>query len=224
MSQKPFSVLGGTLLLVTAGFLLQPVRASAQIANWDRGFLIVPQNTTDFGSGFMLDSLKELKNAGANMANLEIPYYQDTYQSETMAPGIDTPTDQALITGINNAHGLGLQVQLTIYNATRDGVWLATIDPPDRDTWFNNYQNVLVHYAEIAQAQGVERMSLAGEMIRLTDSTYNSTNTAHWTALISAVRKVYNGKLTYNAQWDEPDDWGDEQARVGFFPQLDFIS
>jgi hypothetical protein len=52
--------------------------------------------------------------------------------------------------------------------------------------------------------------------------TSNGTNTSNWTDLISKIRPLYSGKLTYSANWG-PSGFVDEKDNIGFWSQLDYI-
>lgn len=49
-------------------------------------------------------------------------------------------------------------------------------------------------------------------------------NTERWSALIREVRAIFSGKLTYCANSSTTiSDWTNEKARIGFWPELDYI-
>jgi hypothetical protein len=77
--------------------------------------------------------------------------------------------------------------------------------------WFASYRDFIVHYAQLAQETGVELFAIGTEL----------GGTAHresdWRNIITAVRSVYNGLLTYAANFDG------EQFVVNFWDALDFI-
>ncbi len=79
----------------------------------------------------------------------------------------------------------------------------ANVEPEDIDEFFESYKNMILHYAEIAQETGVELFGLGCELDSLTAQDQNyfpGTNLREkWYGIIEAVRKSYDGKLTYSA-------------------------
>jgi hypothetical protein len=186
-----------------------------------QGANIQSQSSTDFGSSSMLQSLQNLKADHANEVTLIIPLVQTSETSTDIHSTGNTPTDAALVTAIQEAHALGLSVTLKPHDEISDGAWRANIDPIDRTTWFNNYETVLKHYAQIAQANNVEQIVLGTELIDVSSATHNETNTANWDTLIAGIRSVYSGKLGYAANWGT--GVADEMDQIQFWDKLDFI-
>src|SRR3989344_44898 len=130
--------------------------AEAAVANWQKSVSIQPRWDGDFGTDTFRQSVAAAKTMNANMVTLIIPYYQSNIYSTDLARGWNTPTDESLISAIQYIHSLGLQVALKIHPESNDGQWRAMINPSNRDGWFAVYGNILNHYADIAQAHGVE--------------------------------------------------------------------
>ena len=93
-----------------------------------------------------------------------------------------------------------------------NGTPVTSFAPTDVAAFFASYKAEIVHLASIAQAGGVEIFCIGNEMSSLSGAQYR----AYWTDLISAVRNVYDGELTYAAATDEA-------SKVGFWDQLDII-
>ncbi len=190
-----------------------PVHAA--ISDWHKGASIQPFSTTDLGSDESKRSMDALKSTGANYVTLIIPYYQNNRQSTAMYPSWNTPTDTALITAIDYAHSIGLKVMLKPHLETDYIEWRGNIDPApaDRPAWYESYGKMLEHYGKIAQDHGVEDFCIGTELLRMANPNYNADNTQQWKNLISKVRAVYSGKVTYSANWygelDENQFWGD---------------
>jgi len=94
-----------------------------------------------------------------------------------------------------------------------DGQWRNQIDFPDaerRAAWFSSYGQFIEEHAKIAQDEGVEFLAVGTELAGLIK--YDK----EWSSLISKVRKVYKGKITYAAEvWSVP--------KVNFWGLLDYI-
>jgi hypothetical protein len=211
-----------TISIIALGlfFVCHPVRAS--VANWQKGFSIIPATTTDFSTESFQQSLHNLKSTGANYVTLIIPYYQNTANSTQLFAGANTPSDESLASAIDYAHSLGFAVNLNVHLESYDSQWRANINPGDRSVWFTNYGLVLNHYALLAQKHNVEMITLGAELIDMTSDNLNSTNTSNWLSLITTVRSLYSGKLTYDGNWGG-GTWNDELDHVKFWSALDYI-
>ncbi len=196
--------------------------ASAAVVDWQKGANINPAWSGDFGTESFRQSLDQLVGTHANAVSLIIPYYQSDVSSTDLAPGWNTPTDDSLIAGIEAAHSRGLAVMLNVHVETKDHGWRANIDPTNRDEWFANYGAVLRHYAFLGAQNQVEALCIGTEMIKLTSPEINASNTQHWKDLITDLRNVFPGKLTYSANHG---GLGliDEKKDIGFWSDLDMI-
>lgn len=206
----------------TLGAFTAPLTVHAAVADWQKGANVVPVNNTDYASGSFDQSLRDLAATGANYVMMEIPLYQSNVNSTDVRTGWDTPTDQSLVSGIQFAHSIGLHVSLKFDVFPNDGQWSAYINPSDRNTWFTNYENQILHFAAIAQSNGVEQLCLGTELIDMSTDDANGTNTSHWLSLIGDVRKAFSGSITYDANWGG-SGFPDEKDRINFWSALDYI-
>lgn len=163
--------------------------------------------------------------------------WQDTaFSTEVKFREEPTVTDAEVVWAIRHAKSLGQKVILKpILNVT-DGTWRAHINFFDVDVpcepkwsdWFASYTEFIVHYAKIAQAEGVEIFCIGCEMVQ-TDRRADD-----WRAVVAAVRQVYSGLVTYNCDkyqetnvtwWDAVDvisssgyypidDWDNQLDRI----------
>jgi len=143
------------------------------------------------------------------------------YQTSVHTIGIrfgGDPRDEHLIDGIRQAQQLGLKVML------KPHIWLSEQDGGDcRGTigfdterewkeWFSNNERFLLHYAQIAAQTEAEILCVGVELSRTVTDRPDD-----WRQLISKVREIYPGPLTYAANW-----WGDYDV-VEFWDELDYI-
>lgn len=206
-------------LFVLVVFFSLPRPANAAISDWQKGASIQPTSTTSFASPEVQQSLRNLKSTGANYVTFIIPYYQTNLTSTDIQRGWDTPTDEALISGITYAHSIGLQVMLKPHIESKTGEWRANIYPSDRDTWYRVYGDILVHYGQLGKQYGVEQLCVGAELWRMASSGQNYANTQAWKDMIARVRTVYSGKLTYSANHSGPREFNEIQ----FWDSLDYI-
>jgi hypothetical protein len=80
------------------------------------------------------------------------------------------------------------------------------------DRFHNDMERMILHYAQLAQDEGV---ALLGLGLELKHSVRGHPQ--RWRRIIAKVRKIYRGKITYSANW-----WSEWQE-VTFWDALDFI-
>lgn len=78
--------------------------------------------------------------------------------------------------------------------------------------WRSSYQAYILRFARLAEKAGVELFTVGTECKALARE-----HPGYWRSLIEKVRKVYSGKVTYQANWDNVQ-------HVAFWDQLDYIS
>ncbi|MDP2638433.1 MAG: hypothetical protein Q8P26_05225 [Candidatus Levybacteria bacterium] len=202
-------------------FLLITNFSFAAVSDWQKSASIVPRSSTDFSSDSFKESLINLKSTGANYVSLIIPLYQSDANSTTIFNGWNTPTDESLIDAVNYAHSMELKVSFTIHMEMASGGWRANINPSDRTAWFKNYGDKVRHYSLIAKNHGVEEFALGAELYNMTSQSVNFTNTQNWNDLISSVRAIYPGILTYSSQ--RGGSSYNEVWEIGFWDKLDYL-
>jgi hypothetical protein len=207
-----------------AAFAFFAIAPHAALADTPRqlGANITPSSPTIFGTADFYQSLKNLKADHANAVSFVIRYEQSNVYGTDLHSTWNTPTDASLVQAIQEAHALGMTVTIKPHLDPQDGQWRAFIDPSDRATWFKNYDAYIMHYAQLAQANGAEQLVIGTELIDMTSDSHNSTNTANWNALIAQVRGVYSGKIGYAANWGPNGSNIDEKNQIKFWNNLDF--
>lgn len=75
----------------------------------------------------------------------------------------------------------------------------------------NSYSSFILEYAKLAQEINADIFCIGTEL-----EQFVTNRPAYWDALISEIKKVYKGKLTYAANWDE-------FKRTPFWNGLDYI-
>ncbi|MBB6636191.1 glycoside hydrolase family 113 [Cohnella thailandensis] len=162
-------------------------------------------------------SMEEMAKLGVNWVAIALAALQEHPQS-TAIPFREEPTvtDAEVRLAIRKAKSLGLKVCLKPVVNCANGTWRAHIgffdnDIPGEPTWrewFASYGEFIKHYAAIAEEEGCEMFCIGCEMVQ-TDK-----REAEWRRLISEVRPIYGGLITYNcdkyqegyvAWWDAVD-------------------
>ncbi len=75
----------------------------------------------------------------------------------------------------------------------------------------NSYQNFILFYAKIAQASKVDLFCIGTEL-----NTFVMARSLFWNQLITKIKSVYKGKITYAENWDT-------YKKVPFIASLDYI-
>lgn len=178
-------------------------------------------NRGELRSPQALNSQSKMYEIGNNWVCLAVANYQKTYHStDIYGDYVRTPSERDITVFVKNAHDRGIKVCLKPMVNTEDGVWRAHIGFPDLHMgdmdyywklWFTSYKHFILNYAELAQELKCEMLCIGCEMI----------GTEHreddWLYLINEVRRVYKGKIVYNANHDREDaeKWFDVLDYIG---------
>ena len=185
------------------------------------------------------DSLPALAATGANAAALDLEYGIDVSNSTVYVDPKFTDSLTALGTTIREASADGLSVMVrplidfvapALIGTYSVGDWRSFYNPTDPAAFFASYKTMIVDEATVAQANGAASLCIGTELDQLTGPAYLS----YWTDIITAVRQVFTGKLTYSANWDTAlSPWqgqhgltagtGDLATQVSFWSQLDYV-
>ncbi len=162
------------------------------------------------------EALERMKSIGVDTIGVNQFSYMDTYTSNSITSDRIPPTD--VETAIQKAKARGFKVMLKPVVNVRDGTWRARIAPTDTDIWFNNYTTWLMNYVNMAARNDVEIFCIGTELISMGIAKYR----AKWESLISQIRSVYNGKLTYAANLSDMYDL-DEINTCSFWDLVDYL-
>lgn len=163
------------------------------------------------------EELKQIAETGATCVNIQALYFMETGTSCTIySHPTNSPTEFNLRQTFKEAKANRLRVMFfpTINikgEANNAKWWRGNIKPINWDLWWQNYTNFNVRLAQIAQEEGIEWYSVGTEMT----STHQFKH--QWQKLISEVRKVFKGKITYSINFDSHDsfDFGNSLDVIG---------
>jgi len=111
-----------------------------------------------------------------------------------------------------NAYGMKLIIKPQLWLR---GGWSAEIDFTDEAAWKQweaQYHTFMMHYAHLAAAAQADLLCIGTEL-----SIAVRKRPAFFRQLIADIRAVYDGKLTYAANWHE------DYQHVAFWDALDYI-
>ncbi len=173
-----------------------------------------------YGSEVSRQALEGLRDIGVGCVAMTPFGYQQAHDDAHIR-GIDggDPSDAQLIAEAKAVHELGMKVMLKPHIWSRDfrrgGQWHGTIDQPDAAAhaqWWSDYRQLALHFARLAADAKIEIYCIGTELVMVTRKDPDE-----WRRLIGDIRKVYDGKLTYAAHWNE------EMDRVAFWGDLDYV-
>lgn len=152
------------------------------------------------------------KQTGATWLEIPVLLTQDTPSSTNVYAGASTPGVDAFASGVRYAVSLGYHVFfIPLSGVNTSGGWAGIIQfgsQQQEQQWFDSYWKILKPYAQAAQDNGAEQMAIGTELSWLQENAPASM----WNQLISRVRSVFKGKLTYDMNWtpslyDPPQSW-----------------
>jgi hypothetical protein len=170
-----------------------------------------------YGGEQTATSLEHLRDLGTNAVAL-VPYsYMRNPQRASRIPVVrdaGTENDAAVVHAHFQAQALGqftlLKPQLWI-----NGAWPGDVDfeqEADWETFFRSYRDWALHYALLAEIYDFDAYCIGTELRHTT-----LKHPDRWRALIRDIRQLYQGPLTYAA------NWGEECETLSFWSELDFI-
>ncbi|MGE3182566.1 MAG: hypothetical protein AB7N71_13120, partial [Phycisphaerae bacterium] len=160
-------------------------------------------------------AIDEIAALGANSILLTAHGYME--HARANAIHIDmrkSPTPSQVESLIAHAQSRGLRVMLmpvVLLSHPRGSEWRGTIDPPDWDDWWKEYEQFVMFYVGIAKRARVESFIVGSELV----STEKFTD--KWQRLIGNVRAALpECQLGYSANWDH-------YKPIEFWDRLDFV-
>ncbi|MFN0151494.1 MAG: glycoside hydrolase family 113 [bacterium] len=142
------------------------------------------------------------------------------YQRDLGAPGLvtDTRAMAGLACDVALARSLGMKIMMKPYIWNREfmsGKWPADIrmtNESDWEAWFQNYETFILTWARFSQSLGLESLCVGAE---LSGSTLSRPD--RWREVIRKVRDVYDGEITYAANWHG------EFLDIAFWDAFDYL-
>jgi len=128
-----------------------------------------------------------------------------------------TVSDETLIGVIDRIQQAGVGVVLLPVLFVGDGTWEGAIAPSDIDEWFQHWETILLHYADIAEDTGIDVFLVGSEMVSLRD------HHQQWIDVIESVRDRYSGHLSYSANWWFDENFYRSVLNMAQWQALDYI-
>ncbi len=169
-----------------------------------------------FSSAGARQAIGMFRSMSAGYLQINVTEYQTRYNSFKIISTERTPRKSSVIKAIHTARTTGLKVMLKPHidvlnegggNYCRQDIGFQ--DDASWKKWFENYEKFIIPYAEIAEINNVEIFCIGTEL------SFASLKTEFWKDLISKIRNIYSGKLTYAAHWDN-------YRNIEFWEDLDY--
>lgn len=198
-----------------------------QIFTWE-GISLPSYWGGNFQTSGGLGAMDLIKSNGANTITMVPNFFMSNEYSNDVKLNLNSTNPWAsesdtlaqVKQGIMDAKARGLNVVVKPHVETDNRVWRALIEPTDPKLWFQNYKNMMVEYAKIAQEGGAAMFVVGTEMKSMTDPTKSTSDgksyTQNWIDIIDAVKSVFSGKITYAATDEEAMD-------IQFWDKVDYI-
>jgi hypothetical protein len=168
-----------------------------------------------YGSPGSAASLRELSGMGVRWISITPFGFQRTSDATEIRWGGQrvAESDERVRAAAAQARALGMKVMLKPHIWLRPPAWPGSIDHPSDAAWaawFASYRPFILHYAALAQREGMEALCIGNEL------QHASLREREWREMIAAVRAVYAGPITYGAT-------AEEVTGVPFWDAVDFI-
>ncbi len=161
-----------------------------------------------YGTAACARAMDDARRMGANWVSLT-PFGR----TWDLAPSGVDPTFEApfavnriaVARAVQQAHTQGLRVLLVPHLWVETGGWRALIDPGTDaawEEWAAGYRRFVLGWARVAQSSGVDMFAIGVEMRNFATTTHAPL----LSSIIRDIRHVYDGLLTYAANWDDVDD------------------
>lgn len=173
--------------------------------------------------------LKNIKDAGMNTVVLHFNYSLDSstdtfsrpnFNSETLY--LSSPTWESLDAAGKRATDAGLKPVFYMTLNQLPNAWDSVFGytPKNVDNYFSSYKTQLLEVAKLSEKYGSPYLTIGVEMgVVVTDPKYLK----YWEDIISSVRQVYHGKLTYNSYVDDRHNFNTELDDLTFTHLIDMI-
>lgn len=225
-------------ILISAFFIFSNIYSwtTGQFAdpNFLKGIVFADWSTNGYKSANAWNSLSKLHDTGATWVSIVPTWYMDNSSSTLIYyHSSKSASDEAVKQIIDWAKMLGLKVMLKPHVDVLDGTWRGQINPSSWVSWFDvsgntgttsgGYKNFILHYAQIAQEKSVDMFCIGTE---LRTATTNSGNNAMWQNVITSIKSIYTGQLTYAANgsnYYEGDEFLNSNLDSVIWPGVDIL-
>jgi hypothetical protein len=203
-------------LLATAVALFSGRADARPVWDWTtpvRGMTVGPIESAvhpgkGYGSAASARAMAEISRMGATWVSIT-PYGRVFDLAPT---GIDWSFEarfednrRAVLAAMRQAHAQGLRVLLVPHLWVENGQWRGEIDPGSDEawsTWAAAYRAFLLAWTEVAHEGAADMLSVGVEL----GSWLTGRHAPSFFPILTDVRRIFSGPLTYSANWDDVDN------------------
>lgn len=167
--------------------------------------------------------LNEIKDANIEWITIVPWAYQKTHLSAEVGyyhedSEARAKRDSSYLHRIQHLHKEGFKVFLKPHiwiTEPEDGKWrsdITQLSDSEWNSWSEDYRDFILRFAVIAKEAQAEMFCVGTELTLIAKE-----HPEYWRSLISEVRKIYKGKLTYAANWFK------EYEKITFWEELEYI-
>ncbi|MHA1343403.1 MAG: glycoside hydrolase family 113 [Promethearchaeota archaeon] len=182
---------------------------------FQRGISFTTWGAYSFNSTEAYEEIIEMKEIGIEWVGANIWWLQESVSSTEIYSGSWTDTSANITAFFDFIHSQGMKVFFKPMLDTEDGIWRSYIEASPE--WLKEYKRFIKYTAEIAENGSAEILSIGCEMgsWQVKIEAVND--------LITEVREIYSGLLTYAANHDSFSyiEWWDKVDIIGidaYFP------
>ena len=170
-----------------------------------------------YGGRKATEALEKMKSLGSNaMAIVPYSYIRDKNKPTPFrfSDNAGSENDEGVVHSTFVANKLGMTTVLKPQIFAGNS-WPGDVEMQNKKDWesfFKYYHKWIRHYALLAEIHQMDVLCVGVEFAKATLG-----HEEEWREIISSLRGMYQGKMTYAA------NWGEEFEKVGFWDELDFI-
>ncbi len=201
-------------IFVTATSTPRPRIKAGDDLGFLKGMNYVTFDSTNYGHPLSDLSLEALADTGTKWVSLNISGVQNNRSSTSIDEHFHE--DKAVLHAINKIHALDMSVMMKMHVvfANDPSAWGGSLgegfNASEWDAWFASYTELILYYAKMAEENGVEILCIGTELGKA------QMQTEHFKRLITEVRKVFSGPITYGADASAPTtEWWDQVDYIG---------
>jgi hypothetical protein len=214
--KKTFLLLSAFLLIIGSGYSFyhsseattNPIKAKLEYKGMN---LVAPikelkNSTLEDLANYHINAVSLIPYAFVNVDNATV-----NYNSKRQWWG---ETTEGIIASTKKAHDYKMTVMLKPHLWVNHGFYTGDLDfltDAEWVKWESDYEKYILDFAQIAQQENIDLFCFGTEL-----GNSVAKRPEYWTQLIRKIKKVYTGKLTYAANWDDFD-------KVPFWNELDYI-
>lgn len=121
---------------------------------------------------------------------------------------------EGIIVSIKKSHHYKMSVMLKPHLWVNHGFYTGDLNfstAAEWEKWESDYEKYILEFAQLAQKEKIELFCFGTEL-----GNAVAARPEYWLQLIQKIKKIYKGKLTYAANWDDFE-------KFPFWTELDYI-